>query len=209
MNERSTMSPSAAQWAAVLVTFLGSMVAYSSFLGWNESRAGVVLQDPVLNVFTPIDLSVPLFVLIYVGIVVFLMLHRSDMKHTLFVGLLSYTLLLLLRMLCMWVTPFDPPQTMITLVDPLATMFAAGKPMVRDLFFSGHTATMMLLTLLASKKWKWLFALCTLLIGCGVLLQHVHYTVDVLVAVLGAYGSYRLASVVISNWVKKNGAVLT
>ncbi|MEO6133412.1 MAG: phosphatase PAP2-related protein, partial [Saprospiraceae bacterium] len=53
----------------------------------------------------------------------------------------------------------------------------------KDLFFSGHVSTMTLLVLVEKKEWiKWVKAVFTLAIGILLAWQHVHYTIDLVVA---------------------------
>jgi membrane-associated phospholipid phosphatase len=86
---------------------------------------------------------------------------------------------------------------MILLNDPFVQFFGSGDVLTKDLFFSGHTATLFLLFLISEKKYlKIIFLLCTILVGIAVLLQHVHYTIDVLAAPFFAYASYKLAAVI-------------
>ena len=99
----------------------------------------------------------------------------------------------------MWSLPLDPPPTAIPLSDPLVEVLGTGKLLTRDLFFSGHTSFMFLMYLVCNTKLRPFFLLSTLLVGVCVLLQHVHYTVDVLVAPFVAYGSFRLMKE-IPNW---------
>jgi membrane-associated phospholipid phosphatase len=83
---------------------------------------------------------------------------------------------------------------MISLKDPFVELFGTGNTLDRDLFFSGHTSTMFMLFLLAYKPlFKKLFLIGVILVGASVILQHAHYTIDVLVAPFVAYASYRIA----------------
>nr|WP_262898458.1 sphingomyelin synthase family protein [Hymenobacter negativus] len=81
------------------------------------------------------------------------------------------------------------------------------QPIVRDLFFSGHTATMVLLLLVGrGKMWRWILGLMTVAVGVLVLVQRVHYSYDVLAAPLFAWLAYWLAGRVLhGRWM--NGAL--
>jgi membrane-associated phospholipid phosphatase len=58
----------------------------------------------------------------------------------------------------------------------------------KDLFFSGHTSTVFLLFLcLPGKIDKKLALIVTMIVGSLLLVQHVHYTLDVLGALLFAW----------------------
>jgi hypothetical protein len=92
----------------------------------------------------------------------------------------------------MYTVPFNPPLKMIPLADPFVQFFGSGAVLTKDLFFSGHTATLFILFLTAaSKKTKYFFLTGTIIAALLLLLQHVHYTVDVLSAPFFTYGCYR------------------
>jgi membrane-associated phospholipid phosphatase len=93
--------------------------------------------------------------------------------------------MVLFRITAMYIVPFNPPAEMIPLSDPFVEIFGTGKLLTKDLFFSGHTATLLIFYYTAgSKRLKNIFLICTILVAVSVLLQHVHYTVDVLGAVI-------------------------
>ncbi len=182
------------KWFVAIAALISALLAYSNFLIWNENRLGSQLNDPVLQMFAPVDLSVPIFVVIYGSIALFFVAAKSNFKWILWRGILSYTVLVLLRMACMWVTPLAAPSTAIVLVDPLAAAFTTDAPMMNDLFFSGHTATLFLLTLLVPHRWKLLFGASTLFTAISVLAQHVHYTVDVVVALFASSFAFAIGT---------------
>jgi len=94
----------------------------------------------------------------------------------------------------MSVTPLEAPPGMIPLDDPLVRLLGPGKLLTKDLFFSGHTATLFLLgCAVPGRRSRILFFVCTAIVGISVLWQHVHYTIDVLAAPLFAYASFRTA----------------
>lgn len=175
-----------------LIVLALSLYFFSRFLIYNENRPGVILDDPVFIWFDAVNLNIIIFLLIYAGLItgiVFLIRHPLYLM----IALQSYALLVLLRMLAMYLVPLEPPSGMIDLNDPLVFIFGTGQPVQKDLFFSGHTATMFLLFLTArNKKLKWIFLCLALLIGIFVILQKVHYCIDVLVAPFFSYAGYRI-----------------
>jgi membrane-associated phospholipid phosphatase len=77
----------------------------------------------------------------------------------------------------------------------LESTFYSGHVNLKDLFFSGHTATMfMFFMVIGNKKIKILYAIITLAVVCLLLIQHAHYTIDVLVAPVMVWFAYRLAT---------------
>jgi len=72
--------------------------------------------------------------------------------------------------------------------------FYSGRLNLKDLFFSGHTAAILLFFFAVTrKKQKWLMLILSVIVAMGLLLQHVHYTIDVVVAPLFAWFCYRLS----------------
>jgi membrane-associated phospholipid phosphatase len=105
----------------------------------------------------------------------------------------AYSLLGVIRMAAMYIIPLNPPPDMIPLNDPFVEYFGTGRLLTKDLFFSGHTATLFLLFLtVQSKKLKILFLTCTIALGLSVLLQHVHYSIDVLAAPFFTYTCFHI-----------------
>jgi len=173
---------------------VATLAALASLVKWVERRPGAVLPDPVLAWLAPRDVTWPVFTLIYAGILlaVFL-LARSPVR--LVIGVQAYVVMALLRIVVMWATPLDPPPGMIILEDPLVqALGGASQALTRDLFFSGHTSTMFLLFLaVPGRPARTYFLASTAAVASLVLVQHVHYAVDVLAAPAFAYAAWRIA----------------
>ena len=188
------------RWRLVLTipVLVATLAALAALVKWVERRPGAVLPDPVLAWLAPRDVTWPVFTLIYVGILlaVFL-LARWPVR--LVIGVQAYVVMALLRIVVMWATPLDPPPGMIVLEDPLVQAFGgASQALTRDLFFSGHTSTLFLLFLaVPGRSAKACFLACTAAVAFFVLVQHVHYAVDVLAAPAFAYAAWRIAG---SGW---------
>ena len=174
----------------LLILFL---VLLANFLNYVEARKGIVLNDPVLNLFEPVDLTWLTFSLIYVSLfiaIIFLIKNPSK----LIIAFQGYIILTLVRIAVMYLVPLNPPAGMISLNDPFVEYFGTGQLLTKDLFFSGHTATIFLFYLVSEKKLlKIVFLISTIIVGISVLLQHVHYAIDVVAAPFFALGAYRLA----------------
>ncbi len=168
------------------------LTALTNFLNFVEARHGVVLPDPVLSFFNPTDLTWLTFALIYISIVVGIATLAKDPTRLLFTIQL-YILMVAVRILAMYLLPLDPPAKIIILKDPLVEFFGTGQTLTKDLFFSGHTATLFILFLTSEKKTiKQIFLISTILVAFSVLLQHVHYTIDVVAAPFFTYACYKL-----------------
>ena len=168
------------------------LFALANFLNFIESRNGVTLSDLVLHFYKAVNLTWLTFGLIYLSIVLVLF-SLSSVPNSLVFTIQCYSLLLLIRIVMMFLMPLNPPQGMILLNDPLVQFFGTGQILTKDLFFSGHTATIFLFYLVSEKRgYRIFFLLATILVGVSVLLQHVHYTIDVVSAPFFAYVSYRI-----------------
>ena len=175
---------------AVMVTAV--IIAFSHFLHFIEQRDGVILNDPILRTFNPIDLTWLTFALIYLSLIIFVV-TTFNKPDKLLIAFQAYGLMLIFRTIAMYLTPFEAPETILLLNDPFVQFFAKGDILTKDLFFSGHTGTLFLVFLLAENKTlKTIFLILTILVGSAVLLQHVHYSVDVFVAPFVAFGAYKI-----------------
>lgn len=170
-----------------LVILAGVLWGLTNFLNFIEDRQGIILPDPLLNYFKPLNLTWLIFGLIYLSLIIALF-ELAKRPSQLILILQAYSLLVLIRMAAMYLMPLNPPSDMIPLNDPFVQYFGTGRLLTKDLFFSGHTATIFLLFLVVqNKKLKVLFLACTIMVGFSVLLQHVHYSIDVLAAPFFTY----------------------
>lgn len=164
------------------------------FLLFVENRSGVVLNDPVLTLFSPIDFTWLIFIIIYLS--VFLTIIKLlDNPLQILKGIRVYALMVFSRMLAMYLIPLEPPPLMIELRDPLVEIIGgAGQVLTKDLFFSGHTATMFIMYLITKKNglFKNCLLIATISIAILVLLQHIHYSIDVLTAFFISYTSFKV-----------------
>lgn len=167
-----------------------SLVSLANFLNFIEARPGVVLPDPVLNLFNPVDLTWLTFGLIYFSLL-FAVYSLIKKPVQLIFAFQLYTIMVIIRMAAMYLLPLEPPKNMIVLKDPLVEYFGTGQTLTKDLFFSGHTATLFILYLVSVKKPnKIIFLFCTGTVALTVLLQHVHYTIDVFAALFFTYSAF-------------------
>jgi hypothetical protein len=173
-----------------------ALIALSRFLVWVEARPGAVLDDPVLRLFTPVNLSSITFAFIYGGIILGLVILRRHPERCVLV-FQAYVVMVAIRIIAMALVPLDPPRSLIPLVDPFVETFGTGAVLTKDLFFSGHTATLFLLSLvMPSTTTRVLYFLCVLAVALCVLLQHVHYTIDIVAALFFAYCAMVIARAV-------------
>tara|TARA_Y100001968_G_scaffold267675_1_gene257700 strand:+ start:99 stop:551 length:453 start_codon:yes stop_codon:yes gene_type:complete len=126
------------------------------------------------------------------------------------------TFIVLCRIISLTLIQFDAPQivwstaeaalkdgqTMIQLADPIlnniiyhANEFLPDQPIYthHDLFFSGHTAKCLLASLLyKNKKVRIFFITLTCIMATFLLLQHVHYSIDIFFAPIVSFAAIYL-----------------
>lgn len=178
----------------LLVLLFGVLVPSTPlFFHHIQQRPGALLADPLLALLPRHNVATPIFVLMYGGVLAavgWLLRHPQLLLR----GLWAYALLLVLRMLTVWLVPLVPPLTILPMPDPFMDHLfhvRAGEAITKDLFFSGHTATVALLAIAVRGRW-WRGGLAVVagLIGLLVLVQRVHYSYDVLAAPFFAWLAY-------------------
>ena len=176
-----------------LVLIIAILSLFPVFFQYIELRHGILLNDPLLGVLQPRDVSIPMFIAIWA--ITLLAVFRAAQTPQMFLTFLwAYIFLSLARVLTITLIPLDPPLGLVNLRDPLSNFFYGEKFVTKDLFFSGHTSSVFLLYLtIPGKMDKKLALLATACVGSLLLVQHVHYTLDVLGGLLFAWGCYQLA----------------
>jgi hypothetical protein len=176
------------------VLLLVILICLPLFFHHIEQRHGTVLQDRLLELIPPTDVSIPTFVIIW-SMTLFMWLRCIQDPSIFIVFLVCFILLMLSRMISISLVPLDPPPGLIPLKDPLSNIFYGGTNVFvsRDLFYSGHTSIQLMMFFSFRKKLDKLLALVsTFAIASFVLIQHVHYTIDVAAAFVFSYLIYLL-----------------
>lgn len=178
-----------------MVVFLGILIALPFFFNFIEDRKGRFIGDTLLEWIPPHNVSVAVFFLIWsCCLILIIRIYRDPMM--LLVMLWAYNGVTLVRMCCIWLISLEPPAGLIPLMDPITNQFYGQRYITHDLFFSGHTTTVFLIFLCLKRKYDRIYSLfATILLGILLLVQHVHYTIDVLGAPVFTYIIYRLVVV--------------
>ncbi len=177
----------------VLFTVLQVIIRVMDFM---ETQPGARIDDPILALLPPTDMTWPLTFLIYSNLMLLLWGNRNHPKELL-MAMQTYSLMIFARTVTLYTFPLEAPEGIIPLADPLVQWKSEYSIVhTKDLFFSGHTATVFMCFLTTVSRWMrvW-FLIATVLVGFFVLLQHVHYTIDVLAAPFVSYLCYRLVGV--------------
>ena len=182
-----------------LSCFVTLLSVFPIFYQHIEKRNGFVNEDFILNILPAYDMSMPIFIITW--FIAILMIVRSIQNPTIFITFLyGFIILNLARFVSISLIHFNPPPDLIPITDPISNIFYGNSYVTKDLFFSGHTATQFLCYLCLQKKInKFLALLATIIMGILVLIQHVHYTVDVVSTPIFAYicyiGSKKIAGI--------------
>jgi hypothetical protein len=186
-------------WISFIIVALSlSVIAavFIQFLAYHEVRAerlDWMFDDPAYYILPVVDASVVIFSITYGSLITYLFLYRK-VPHAYSLLMTTYALILLMRMATLSLLPLVVHSDLIYLEDPFLNDWIYPSRIVTDLFFSGHTALVFAIYLLSGKKWT--FLLLSILIGLLLVMQRVHYSIDVLAAFPFAWCAVRL-----SRWV--------
>ncbi len=169
------------------------LVCYPFFFKYIQERKGLLFNDALLNLIPPYDGYILIFILVWSC--AFLMLITAIRNPDIFLTfLIGYIFLSVIRAFTMFVFPLEPPIGIIDLIDPLSNHFYGVPFISKDLFFSGHVSTLFLMYLFQQDKLiKYYTLIACLCVGILVLVQHIHYSIDVVFAFPFAYVCYRTA----------------
>lgn len=178
-----------------LVIWVIVLIAFPFFFDFIENRPGYILNDFIINNIPAYDVSIPTFLIIWSMFLLFLYraIHEPQL---LLLFLWGFIFLSLSRFISIYLLPLNPPEQLIALKDPITNIFYGKKHsfITKDLFYSGHTSTQFLMCLCFKRKTDKILALIsTILVGALVLIQHVHYSIDVIAAPFLTYLVYLLS----------------
>ncbi|MBL0745334.1 phosphatase PAP2-related protein [Chryseolinea lacunae] len=188
-------SPDFRKHFIVTLSILVLMVAFiDHFFYYIQSRDGHPLRDVVLDWLPADDVSNYIFASLYIGVII-AMGSALRYPEALLTGLQAYGYLTLMRMCTLYFIPLEPHPAIVSLEDPfIGYLFYDKIEITKDLFFSGHVSTICLLVITApGRNLRIFLILDTILLAGLMLVQHAHYTVDILAAPLFAAFSVYLA----------------
>jgi hypothetical protein len=161
------------------------------FLVQNRFRDGVMLHDPIQQLFVPRDFSFQIFTLTYACTIAYLV-YIIPFPRYMFYVFRAFLAVFVLRAAFIYLVPLKPPINMIFLIDPFTQFFLGSDNLVlNDLFYSGHIASLCIFIFCCSNKpLQYFMAVCTTIIAFMLMWQHVHYTADVVAAPFFAYACY-------------------
>jgi len=158
-----------------------------------QQREGPTLNDYLLLLLPAFDLSVWIFALLYILILLGVISLLQNPQYFL-QALQAYIILTIMRFITMLLVPLNPPLNIIELNDPLVQEFLYQQSITKDLFFSGHTSILVLLGLfVTNNRLKFTLLSGALFVALMLLVQHAHYTIDIIMAPLFSWLAFTLA----------------
>jgi len=162
------------------------------FFAHIQKRQGAVLNDWLLARIPAHNVSVLIFAIIW-GMALLILIRAINNPSIYITYCWTLIFVCLVRFVTLSLVALDPPAGMVDLVDPLNSALYRNAAITKDLFFSGHTATMVMIWLCLQKRNDKIIALiAAFAVACLLLVQHIHYTIDVLAAPVVVYPCYRL-----------------
>jgi hypothetical protein len=180
----------------ILITLLVSTSFFFSYI--EDLKQGIVLNDWVLKRLPAVDVSVPI-VFLMSSVVLLYIIRCATNPNLVILYVMAVLFQLVFRIITINFTRFLAPQELIALNDPIANVLYQSRFITKDLFYSGHTAAMFLFFLCANKKAdKYYILFSTITVGFLLLVQHVHYTIDVAFAPAFAFLAYWLGKKILA-----------
>ena len=174
------------------VIMLAIIFTLPFFFAHIQKRKGAVLNDWLLAHIPPHDVSVLIFAIIW-GMVLLILIRTIKNPSIYITYCWALIFVYIVRFVTISVVALDPPLGLIPLVDPLSSVFYGNASITKDLFFSGHTTTMVLIFLCLERRTDKIIALiAAFAVAYLLLVQHIHYTIDILAAPIVVYACYRL-----------------
>jgi len=164
-----------------------------------EMRKGVILNDKLLEIIPSFDFSLSIFILLYSSLTIVIISHLHKPKVILRIIEMHF-LVAVVRQICILCVALEPPIGIIVLRDVFLenTVYPRNSPLTKDLFFSGHVASIWLYSLCSENKMiKYYLGFATILMSFMILSMRVHYSYDV-------YGAFFFTTIIyfIPTWVK-------
>ncbi len=164
-----------------------------------EMRKGILLNDKLLEIIPSFDFSLFVFILLYSSLTIVILTHLQKPKVILRIIEMHF-FVAVVRQICILCIALEPPVGIIVLRDVFLenTVYPRNSPLTKDLFFSGHVASIWLYFLCAENKMiKYYLGFATLFMSFMILSMRVHYSYDI-------YGAFFFTTIIyfLPAWVK-------
>lgn len=171
-----------------IVTYL-----FKKYLVQYEMVQGLRLHDILLEHIQAADVSVWIFVILYTAIF-YNYLFLLAYPRILISFFIFYSVCLLLRFIMLSYINLEPPLGYTEFQDPILNFSTyGGHKITKDLFFSGHMITIFASYFaMPNLKLKRIFLVASIVLSILLIIQHIHYTIDILGAYIAVFLIYRV-----------------
>ena len=176
-----------------LLTFIASLLflavsgqLFIRFLLYHQeniNRSGYAFNDSVLNFFPRGDFSVYIFGITYSALFIYILFSLAKINEVSKFAV-AYGLILLTRIITLTLIPLREPIGLVSLNDPILYNLIFDGEITADLFYSGHTAFVFVMYFLSKKH---IFLVLGIAVGVLLMMQRVHYSIDIAAAIPFAY----------------------
>jgi PAP2 superfamily C-terminal len=146
-----------------------------------EARQGIRLEDKLVTLFPSRDFSIEIFALLYTSLFLLVITHLS--KPAVILRIIEmHFLVAVVRQICILMVALEPPAGMIVLRDVFLenTIYPQNSPLTKDLFFSGHVASIWIYFLCSQRRYfKYSMLAASVAMSFMILSMRVHYSYDV------------------------------
>lgn len=172
-------------WCYIISTlsvFLTTTFAYTrAVLPWQEKREDLVeVSDRVVSFLPRYNVNYPIHTAQILSFGLFI--------QQMFSGQIDVYRLLWMYSICIWLRSFSlysiglkAMKDIVQITDPLCESLIGGNVLENDLFFSGHTSTLVILAY-CNPSYAWFHWLAAFVTGLSLMIGRIHYTIDVFVA---------------------------
>jgi hypothetical protein len=173
------------QFITTVCVLISFMFIFPYFFDFIESRKGKLLNDFILDMLPAKDVSTLVFSLLYFAVISWLIISIKN-PVVLLAGMQTYAMVTILRLITIPLFPLEPPVDYIPLREPFVQFFTHGGRIIsHDLFFSGHMTTILFCYYTTLKgAFKRIYFALAFAIGLLLMIQRVHYSIDILAAPL-------------------------
>ncbi|MBL0236119.1 MAG: hypothetical protein IPQ02_05735 [Saprospiraceae bacterium] len=185
-----------------ILFFCSSIYITIHYVPQFETRIGFVPYDPFMALLPAIDVSFWVFFILY-GAIVFGAYYFIQHPKLFLMILFSFGFMYWFRAICITFVPLNEPTLLIPLKDPLIEKLGIYQQFIKkDLFFSGHFASIFIPWLVIRKQQvRWVFLLCSIAIGLLVMIQHIHYSFDIFGAIVFSYLAVYCATKILERFI--------
>ena len=197
LNWTAAWQDSRFRWQLILAIAVFAIFPWKAddYFQWIQQRDGIVMKDVILANIPAKNVSTPIFAIIYLSVIYLIVRIIRQPKQFLWFAW-AFNLETIMRFASIYWVALNPPEGLVDLHDPIAELFIYGENLAitKDLFFSGHTATMVFVCyfLPLAKERKIAIALTSIL-AILLMVQHVHYSLDILAAPIATWVAIQLA----------------